>query len=98
MPLLKHYHRDMLGRIIKHGDYVAWANKDYGKTLTFGNVIGTMPKKVLLQIPLEENRITRAYPQNMMVITDQILANISGNVGAGLRQEQKEGDTNGTSD
>lgn len=81
MPMLKHIHRDMLNRVIKIGDHIAWANSDYGSKIRIGIVTHTTPKKVYFILPTEDNRESRAYPINMLVITQQVLENIKGNVG-----------------
>ena len=82
MALQKIFHRDMMNRIIKHGDYIAWANSDYGSKIRIGVVDHMTKKKVYFILPLEDNRMTRAFPENMIVITSQVKANIEGNVGA----------------
>lgn len=88
MALLKHIHRDMLNRVIKHGDYIAWANSDYGSKIRIGVVSHTTAKKVYFTLPAEENRLTRAFPKNMLVITNQVMANIEGNVGLNQHLEE----------
>lgn len=88
MALLKHIHRDMMNRVIKHNDYIAWANSDYGSKIRIGRVSHTTAQKVYFTLPLEGNRQTRAYPANMIVITSQVLANIDGNVGASQYLEE----------
>ncbi|MCS5737059.1 UNVERIFIED_CONTAM: hypothetical protein RF648_20655 [Kocuria sp. CPCC 205274] len=79
--LIKHVHRDMLSRVIKLGDFVAWSNNEYGRAITLGKVVGTFPEKIKIQVINEGDRITRVYPHNVMVITAQVMANIEGNVG-----------------
>lgn len=80
MPLLRHIHRDKLQRVIRHDDYVAWANGKYGKGLEVCKVIGTTENRVQI-FNLEKNKTTYSYPNNLLVITQQVQANIDGNVG-----------------
>lgn len=80
MTLLKHIHRDVLQRIIKHGDMVVWSNGKQGQNMRIGRVVGTTPKQVQMYM-VDTKRPTKAYPSRLIVITQQIAANIAGNVG-----------------
>lgn len=89
MALIRHIHRDRLGRVIKHGDYVVWNTGMQTKELTLGEVVQTYPQMVgmrLLDDTLMERedrrlQITKVRPSNVVVVTAQIQANIEGNVG-----------------
>lgn len=79
MSLVKNILRDMLGRIIKHGDYVVWANGEYGRKMEIAEVLWVHPKQVKIR-KLASGHESRVYPENMLVITAQVMANIEGNV------------------
>lgn len=85
--LLNHIHRDRLNRVIRLDDYVVWSNGKYNQPLRIGRVTGVTEQKVQIQV-LDENRITRSYPKNLIVITAQIMANLEGNVGANVDLEE----------
>lgn len=97
MALLKHIHRDKLQRVIRPNDYVAWANGKYGKGLEVCKVVGTTEKRVQI-FNLEKNKTTYSFPENLLVITQQVEANVEGNVGANRDLEElREGDSNARS-
>lgn len=79
--------RDKLQRVIRIGDVCVWANKKYGKGLDLVRIDG-YNKKSLRVINIETGAITRIEDtKNLIVISQQILANIDGNVGANLDLE-----------
>ncbi|MCS5737593.1 hypothetical protein, partial [Herbiconiux daphne] len=94
--LLRHIHRDMLNRVIRIDDIVAWPPFEINTRLKFGTVVGTTPKRVYVQLKTDTREEVRPYPirispQNLLVITQQVLANIEGNVGASQYLEETRG-------
>ena len=87
MALLRHIHRDKLQRVIRLNDYVAWGNGKYGKGLEVAKVIGTTPNRLQI-FNLEKNKTTYAFPDNLIVITQQVEANVEGNVGVNRDLEE----------
>lgn len=87
MALLRYVHRDMLSRVIKRGDYVVWGNGKYNQKMKIGVVTDTTPQQVRIHLPVED-KMTKASPKNMIVITNQIIANQEGNVGANIDMEE----------
>ncbi len=79
--LLNHNHRDIVNRVIVHGDYLLWGNKNQGYGLTHVRCIGSTECFVKV-IVMETNQETLVKPDNLMVVTQQLQANIDGNVGA----------------
>ena len=72
--MMKFYHRDLLNRVIKIGDYVAWANKSHGANLKIARVVGSHPIRVDLMV-VGEDQIRYVTPTNLIVLTQQIRAN-----------------------
>lgn len=87
MALLRYMHRDMLSRTIKKGDFVIWSNGKYKQKMKVGIVEDTTPQQVWIKLPVED-KITKASPKNMIVITAQLVANQEGNVGANIDLEE----------
>lgn len=77
--MLQHNHRDILAKVIRIDDYVAWSNGKYGKKMSIARVIGTTSEKVVL---VADEKIKRVYPENLLVITQQVQFNINNNVGS----------------
>ena len=75
----KFYHRDMLGRFIKNRDVVAWSIGNQGYLLKILQVTGSTAKRVKVYDP-EKGKSKSVNPQNCIVITQQIMDNISRNV------------------
>ena len=75
----KFYHRDMLGRFIKNRDVVAWSIGNQGYLLKVLQVTGSTAKRVKVYDP-EMGKSKSVNPQNCIVITQQIMDNISRNV------------------
>lgn len=73
------YHRDMLGRFIKNRDVVAWSIGNQGYLLKVLQVTGSTAKRVKVYDP-EMGRSKSVDPQNCIVITQQVMANIERNV------------------
>lgn len=105
MALLPHIHRDRLNRVIRIGDYVLWAPNVAKVRFIFGTVTGVTRKRVYVKLMQdiqrkdEEGNIlpVREYPirlksENLLVITQQVLANIEGNVGGSQEFEQSRGE------
>lgn len=80
--MLQYRHRDKLARVIQQNDYVVWANGKYGTTMTICSVIGATEEKVAIR--KENGKTVRVYPNNLLVITAQVMQNINENVGANL--------------
>lgn len=78
--MLQHNHRDMLSKVILLNDYVVWGNGKYGKKMEIVRVIGTTDEKVV--VVDNNNKMKRVYPNNLLVITQQVMFNIDNNVGA----------------
>lgn len=96
MPMLKHIHRDMLNRVIRHDDVVAWSPFEKNTRIKFGIVTGTTPKRVYVKLKTDTRETVREHsirinPVNLLVITQQVIANIQGNVGASQYLEQTRG-------
>lgn len=97
MALLNHIHRDMLNRVIRVDDIVAWSPQEVNSRLKFGTVTGTTPKRVYVQLKTDTREEVRPYPiriapYHLLVITQQVYANINGNVGASQYLEQSRGE------
>lgn len=73
------YHRDMLGRFIKNRDVVAWSIGNQGYLLKVLQVTGSTAKRVKVYDP-EMGRSKSVDPQNCIVITQQVIDNLSRNV------------------
>lgn len=86
MALLSHVHRDMIHRVLRHGDIVVWSNGKYNQKMKLARVLDTTPLKVRIEV-IDEQRTTLAEPKNMLVISAQIQANLDGNVGANMDME-----------
>lgn len=75
----KFYHRDMLGRFIKNRDVVAWSIGNQGYLLKVLQVTGSTAKRIKVYDP-EKGKSKSVDPQNCIVITQQVMDNISRNV------------------
>lgn len=82
---LNHTHRDMVLRIIRLRDVVAWTNKKYGQGLILCTVEGSTGEKVRIAKP--DGTLTNVRPDNVMVVTHQVIKNIEGNVGRNVDLE-----------
>ncbi|UZV39692.1 hypothetical protein APT65_00089 [Trabzonvirus APT65] len=78
-------HRDMLNRVVRMHDVVLWGNKKYGTGISVCTVEGCTGEKLLIKKPT--GTLCRIYPDNCVVITQQIERNIEGNVGANIDLE-----------
>lgn len=76
----RHYHRDIVLKIIKLGDRVIWSNGKYNQRMQICSVVGTTTEKV--SIAKLDGTITRVYPSALMVVEQQLRYNDSNNVGA----------------
>ena len=85
--MMKHYHRDLLNRVIKNGDYLAWANGAYGAGITLARCVGSHAQKIDLVI-LGEEQIRYVRPENVIVITNQIRANLDSEYKPELENEE----------
>lgn len=74
-----YYHRDMLGRFIKNRDLVAWSIGNQGYLLKVLQVVGSTAKRIKVYDP-EKGKSKDVLPSNCIVITQQVLDNISRNV------------------
>ncbi|MGL5579782.1 MAG: hypothetical protein ACRDCE_02255 [Cetobacterium sp.] len=83
---LPYNHRDMVHRVIRRGDYVMWSNGKYGQRMRLCEVMNATEEKINI-LPVGAQRVTIAYPSNLMVVTAQIEKNVEGNVGANLDLE-----------
>ncbi len=83
---LGHIHRDKLNRVIRLGDYVVWANGKQGTGLTICTVMGSSSEKLRLG-RMDTGRMTNVRPENVVVITAQVIRNYEGNVGANMDLE-----------
>lgn len=97
MTLIRHIHRDMLNRVIKMDDIVAWCPRMDNERLKFGVVTGTSPKRVYVLLKTDIRTPVRDYPiriksENLLVVTQQVIANIEGNVGGSQELEQSRGE------
>lgn len=87
---LGHLLRDKLNRVIRRNDYAIWTNKKYGTGLNVVAVIASTPQKVKIR-PLESDPNSKPLvvsPDNIIIITSQIEANLEGNVGAVIELEE----------
>ncbi|MGL5566028.1 MAG: hypothetical protein ACRDC4_09905, partial [Plesiomonas sp.] len=75
---LGYTHRDKLSRVIRLGDYVVWANGKQGNGLVVCIVQGGSPEKIRLE-RLDNGKMTNARPENMVVISAQVIRNYEGN-------------------
>lgn len=96
MALLGFIHRDMFNRVIRINDIVAWGPHQPNQRIKIGTVTGVTPKRVYVLLKTDIRDPVRDYPiriasKHLMVITQQILANIEGNVGASQYLEQSRG-------
>lgn len=97
MALLKHIHRDMLNRVIRIDDIVVWGPQGANTRIKFGTVTGVTPKRVYVKLKTDIRDEVRPYPirlapHHLLVITQQVVANIEGNVGAAQYLEESRGD------
>ena len=83
---LAHTHRDVLGRVIRGNDIVAWTNKKYGQGLRLCTVQSSTTETVRIEKP--NGRLTNVDPKNLLVVSAQIEANVNGNVGANIDLEE----------
>ena len=83
---LPRIHRDLLNRVIRQEDIIAWTNKKYGQSLKLCTVIGCSKEKLRIKLP--NGKMSSIDPKNCIVITNQIIANAVGNVGANIDLEQ----------
>lgn len=83
---LGHTHRDMVNRVIRQGDIVAWTNRKQGKGLTLCKAQSSTAETVRIEKP--DGLLTNVLPTNLMVVTHQIERNIAGNVGANVDLEE----------
>ncbi|MGL5582108.1 MAG: hypothetical protein ACRDCE_14290, partial [Cetobacterium sp.] len=58
----------------------------YGQRMRLCEVMNATEEKVNI-LPVGSQRVTIAYPSNLMVVTAQIEKNVEGNVGANLDLE-----------
>lgn len=82
---LSHTHRDMLKRVIRQRDVVAWTNKKYGQGLILCTVESSTVEKIRVSKP--DGTLTNVLPENVMVVTHQVIKNLEGNVGANMDLE-----------
>lgn len=82
------YHRDLMGRVIKSGDYCIWTNKKRKQGIDLVRVIFCTEEKVKC-LNLTSNTIGYKYPENLMVVTQQLDANLRDNVGANQDLEER---------
>ncbi|QQK87952.1 hypothetical protein pSalSNUABM01_083 [Salmonella phage pSal-SNUABM-01] len=85
--LLDYNHRDKLNRIIRGDDIVIWSNGKYNQPITVARVVGVTKQKVRIHV-LISGKTTLSYPCNLVVITQQVNANLEGNVGANMDLEE----------
>lgn len=83
---LSHTHRDMVGRVIRQGDILVWANGRQGSFMRLVEVMGSTEETVRVRKP--NGRLTNVTPARVLVVTAQMIRNIEGNVGANLDIEQ----------
>ena len=76
---LGHTHRDMVHRVIRQGDIVAWTNRKQGNGLLLCKVESSTEETIRVSKP--NGRLTNVLPSNVMVVTHQIERNVAGNVG-----------------
>ena len=80
--MLAFLHRDILNRVIKQHDYVVWSNGKYGSQLTVCSVESATSETIRIIKP--DGRLTNVNPKKTMVITQQVMDNVSNNVGSNL--------------
>ena len=85
--LLSHIHRDKLYRVIRLDDIVVWGNVKYNQGLEIARVVGVTPLKVRIHV-LSSGKTTLSYPENLIVISAQVQANLDGNVGVNRDLEE----------
>lgn len=82
---LDHIHRDLIHRVIRANDIVAWTNKKQGSGLVICEVFSSTAETVRIRKP--NGRLTNVDPSNLLVITQQVERNVEGNVGANMNFE-----------
>lgn len=82
---LAHLHRDVLHRVIRAQDIVAWTNRKQGSGLAICEVMSSTAETI--RIRKSNGRLTNVDPSNVLVITQQVERNVEGNVGANLNME-----------
>lgn len=82
---LDHLHRDVLHRVIRANDIVAWTNRKQGSGLVICEVYSSTVETIRIRKP--NGRLTNVDPSNVLVITQQVERNVEGNVGANLNME-----------
>lgn len=85
--LLSHTHRDKLNRVIKYDDIAVWSNGKYKQPMELVRVVNVTRQKVSFVV-ISTGKMTKSFPKNLIVITQQITANLEGNVGANLDIEE----------
>lgn len=81
-------HRDHLKRVIRNGDIVVHTNHRQSTGYTLCTVYGAGKAQVKLK-RIDNGEKLRAYPRNLIVLTQQIECNMEGNVGANISYEEK---------
>lgn len=88
MALQPRIERDKLQRVILLNDVCVWSNRSYGLGLKLVRVIGFNANSLKVRV-LDTGNVTRVEDStNLLVITQQINANIADNVGANIDLEQ----------
>jgi hypothetical protein len=68
------YHRDMVGKLLNNGDYVAWASPRQGYGMRIAKVESFTPRMVWI-ILVETGERKRCRNHHLLVITKQLLDN-----------------------
>lgn len=82
---LAHIHRDVLHRVIRAQDIVAWTNRKQGSGLVICEVFSSTAETIRIRKP--NGKLTNVDPSNVLVITQQVERNVEGNVGANIDME-----------
>lgn len=78
-------HRDMVNRVIRRGDVVAWTNGKRAQPMLLCTVIGSRTQRVNIRKP--DGSTSFVNPYNCLVVTQQMEQNIEGRVGANMDLE-----------
>ena len=77
--------RDMANRVIVRGDYIVWGASRQGYGMRLARVTKLNARRVHAVV-LGTNKEHHFNPENSLVVTQQVKANIDGNVGGAQKE------------
>lgn len=86
MAIMNKVFRDKLSRVIVYNDYVLWTNGKYNMGWVIAKVVGSVNNRVQI-LRIDNNKSTYVRPENLVVITQQLQANVEDRVGVNMDLE-----------